>query len=114
MGGIRHFNLKNFLSFRKPTNMVPKPMSTPKTPQVSARVAESLNQLKVDLAAAGELPPNQAKPSPILESPVNNNLKEEQTPDIADSKESKAKKASISRPTYKNRLQAYCRERLNF
>ena len=139
--GFKHFNLKNLLSFKRPSSTLPK---TPSTPQVSARVADQLNQLRVDLAAAGELP-GHSKPSPVQEEVQNEVLtnieetveqpktelekpatpksatkaptasfQQETTPDISGSKKSKAKKAAISRPTHKNRLQAYCRERLNF
>jgi len=148
--GIKHFNLKNLLSFRRPQSNLPR---TPSTPQVSARVADQLNQLRVDLAAAGELPGN-SKPSPVVEegnivltnveetmeqptteliigktatpkskaatpksatkSPLPASVQQETTPDISGSKQSKEKKAAISRPAYKNRLQAYCRDKLNF
>jgi len=134
--GFKHFNLKSLLSFKRPQSNLPK---TPSTPQVSARVADQLNQLRFDLAAAGELPGN-TKPSPVQEegqdvltnieetmeqpkpelektatkAPKPASLHQETTPDVSGSKQSKAKKAAISRPTYKNRLQSYCRERLNF
>merc|ERR1712048_512671 len=114
---FKHFSFKNLLtsaSFKVP--------STPATPQVSARVAEQLNQLKVDLAAAGELPDNSKTltPTEALKSELGagenlqNSPKTQTTPDISKTESSKAKKSAISRPSYKNRLQSYCRERLNF